>query len=175
MIFNQGQEPLEEHLSTRDSRFLGPVRSWLETKPEILVLIRYSGAAGSKSFESFSSFVAIADKLAHLPPSTSVTAFKQPQLPMRGVVDDRFIADCLSTIADGTEFLVLETVPRTAGKASWFHDEAGESHQELREALEDSRGCQVAVGPYPASWNENSDVISAIVPDEQGNVLPGIY
>ena len=43
----------------------------------------------------------------------------------------------------------METAQRTCGRASWFHDTAGETHAELREALEDSRGNAVAPGLYP--------------------------
>jgi hypothetical protein len=66
------------------------------------VLIRYSHAAGSKSFELFHSFSTLREKLSQLPPSTSVIVFKEPQLPLRGMVDDNFIAQCLSFISDGT-------------------------------------------------------------------------
>ncbi|MGC1649722.1 MAG: hypothetical protein WA741_28185 [Candidatus Sulfotelmatobacter sp.] len=74
-----------------------------------------------------------------------------------------------------TEFLVVETVRTTAGRASWFHDEAGESHNELREALEDSRGRHVAVGEYPKWLEDGPDVISGYIPDRDGIVRSGAY
>jgi len=110
-----------------------------------------------------------------LPASTEVIAFTKPQLPLRGVVDDAFIASCLSRIPEGSEFLVAETVPRTAGRHSWFHHSEGESHAELRDALEDSRGNSVAAGVYPVWWEESPDTVSAIVPDARGEVMHGIY
>lgn len=61
---------------------------------------------------------------------------------------------------------MVETVQRTAGRMSWFHDMAGETHAELREALEDSRGSPVAVGLYPPWLNHGPDVVTAYVPDE---------
>jgi hypothetical protein len=78
-------------------------------------------------------------------------------------------------IPDGSEFLVLEATRRAHGKESWFHWKAGESHAELREALEDSRDVPVAVGLYPPSLSDTDDVISAIVPDEHGIVRVGAY
>jgi hypothetical protein len=58
---------------------------------------------------------------------------------------------------------------------SWFHYDAGESHTELREALDDSLGTPVAVGPNPPWLAETGDVVSAVVPDENGVVRIGVY
>jgi hypothetical protein len=121
----------------------------LRGQPEILMLIRYSRAAGSKTFEFFTSFDRLRERLGQLKPETSVTAFRRRQLPLRGVVDDEFIGKCLNSTRDGSEFLIIETTSRTAGRESWFHHEAGESLDELRKALEGLRGNPVAVGEYP--------------------------
>lgn len=161
--------------STTDPKFLGTLESWLQSQPEILVLIRYSHAAGSRDFELFSSFQNLADRIRALPPLTSVIAFRQPQLPLRGVVDDELISRCLSSIPDGSEYLVVETVLRMSGQSSWFHHDAGVSHAELRDDLEECRGAPVAAGLYPAWLEDTEDVISAFVPDEHGVVRSGIY
>lgn len=126
--------------STTDKGFLETLEGWLDSQSETMVLIRYSHAAGNKSFEFFTSFAALSERLHQLRPKTCITAFRRPQLPLRGVVDDGFIDVCLRNIPDGSEFVVVETVPRTTGQYSWFHDEAGETHKELRESLEASRG-----------------------------------
>jgi len=163
-------------ISSTDATFLDTLGRWLQTSSEILLAIRYSRAAGAKSFEFFSSFDAVLQRIRGLPAEASITAFRQPQLQLRGIIDDGFISRCLSSIADGTEFLVVETVQRSAGRASWFHEMAGESHAELREALEDSRGRSVAVGEYPRLESKDSpDIISAVVPDEHGTVRLGVY
>jgi hypothetical protein len=160
---------------TTDPKFLGMLESWLQSQPEILVLIRYSHAAGSRDFEFFSSFRALADRIRELPPLTSVIAFRQPQLPLRGVVDDEFISRCLSSIPDGFEYLVVEAVRRVYGRGSWFHHDAGVSHAQLRGDLENRRGASVAAGLYPAWLEDTDDVISAVVPHEHGVVRSGIY
>lgn len=160
---------------TTDPKFLGTLESWLRNQPEVLLLIRYSHAAGSKDFEFFSSFQSVADRIRELPPLTCVIVFRQPQLPFRGVVDDGFIADCLSSTPEGSEYLVLEMTRRVYGRESWFHYGVGTSHAELREELEKSRGVAVAVGHYPPWLEDTSDVISAVVPDGQGVVKPGMY
>jgi hypothetical protein len=163
------------NISSFDESFLKTLERWLGDQAEILVLIRYSHAGGSKSFEFFSSFAVLSGRLRQLPPRTSVTAFRKPQLPLRGIVDDQFIARCLNRIPESSEFLVVETAHRTAGKASWTHESAGVSHTELRDALEDSRDRSVAVGPYPPWLEESHDVVSAIVPDEDGVLHTGVY
>ncbi len=163
------------YASTTDEKFLGTLESWFRSQPEILVLIRYSHAGGRKDFEFYSSFQNILDKLRELPPLTSVIVFKQPQLPLRGVVDDSFIDRCLKNIPDGSEYLTAETVRRVAGRMSWFHHGAGVSHAELRDDLEESRGVLVVAGLYPSWLKDSDDVISAVVPDEHGIVKSGVY
>lgn len=160
---------------TTDPKFLGTLEQWFRSQPEILALIRYSHAAGSKDFEFFSSFQSLTDRIRALPPLTCVIAFRQPQLSLRGIVDDEFIVTCLSTIPDGSEYLVVEGVKRVYGQQSWFHHGAGESHAELREDLEQSRGVPVAAGLYPPWLEDTDDVVSAVVPDEHGVVRVGAY
>jgi hypothetical protein len=105
-----------------------------------------------------------------------VIVFRELQLPLRGCVDEEFMGKCLNSVQAGSEFLVVETAPRTAGNRSWFHDEAGESLEELREVLEGLRGKPVAVGEYPPFWLEESlNIISAYVPEQDGSVRAGVF
>jgi len=115
------------------------------------------------------------DRVQTLPPDTCIIAFRQPQLPIRGVVDDGFIARCISSIPDGAEFLVVELIRRAHGQASWFHRGEDTSHTELLDILESSRGVPVAAGLYPTWFEDAEDVISAVVPDEHGVVTTGVY
>jgi hypothetical protein len=161
-------------VQTTDAAFLETLASWLEAQPEILVLFRYSHAAGSRDFEFYSSFQVLADRIKALAPLTSVIAFSQPQLPVRGVVDEAFIERCLREIPDGAEYLIVETTLRVYGRVSWFHHNAGESHACLREDLQDCLGAPVAVGLHPPL--DDTDVtISAVVPDQDGVARSGIY
>lgn len=160
---------------TTDPRFLGALEEWLRSSHELFLMVRYSHACGGKSYEYFSAFLALAERLRQLPPRTCVIAFHQPQLPIRGVVDDKLIDACLAAIPNGSEYLLVETIRRTLGGTSWFRDRSGETHEELREDLEDSRGFPVAVGLYPPWLEDNDEVISAVVPDEHGVVRVGIY
>ncbi|MGH9522817.1 MAG: hypothetical protein ACRD3E_09825 [Terriglobales bacterium] len=162
-------------ISTKDNRFLAKVRSWIQSQGEVFATIRFSRAAGSKSFEFFTSFDAFSERLQELPQQTAVTVFRERQLPLRGVVDDAFIRECLNKIPDGAEFLVVETQQRTAGGQSWFHHTAGETHAELSNGVEDSRDRFVAVGVYPVLDCGTADKVNALVPDQNGVLSPGCY
>jgi hypothetical protein len=161
--------------STTDRKFLKTLEDWLRGQSEIMILIRYSREAGNKSFEFFTSFAALRERLARLKAETSVTVFRKSQLPLRGRVDDEFIGKCLSLIPAGSEFLALETDPRMATQQWLFHHEAGESLDELQQVLEGLRGKLVAVGEYPQWLNDSADVISAYVPHQDGTVKAGVY
>jgi hypothetical protein len=155
-------------MSATDSAFLGVLENWLRSRPEILVLIQYSRAAGKKEFEFFFSYESLAGRLNQLPPSTAVVAFRDAQLPLRGVVDEDFISTCLNALPENSEFLVLER----RGRDDWV---AGETHAELRNELQELTGRLVSVGPYPPWLADTTDVISAVVPDEDGVVTRGVY
>jgi hypothetical protein len=161
--------------STTDITFLETVKGWLDHRGEILVLVRYSHAAGQKDFEFFTSFEVFLKSVAELPPLACVTVLAQPQLPLRGMVDDHFITTCLDLLPENEEHLVIEMEPRIYEGTSWFHHGSGFSHAELIAELEESRGVQVAVGLYPVSLEEGPDTISALVPDRQGLVRVGVY
>ena len=111
-------------------------------------MIRAIRVLRETSLSSFFSFAALRERLARLKAETSVTAFRKPQLPLRGRVDDEFIGKCLSLIPAGSEFLVLETDPRMATQQWLLHHEAGESSDELQQVLGGLRGRLVAVGEY---------------------------
>jgi hypothetical protein len=158
-----------------DPVFTGTLESWFRSQPELLALIRYSHAGGSRAFRLFASFHDFTDTLRQLPHLACVTVFRHPQLPLRGVVDDAFIARCLEEIPNSAEYVVTELVQRVCGRASWFHCSSGESHPDLRDDLEGLRGAAVAAGMYPPWLQDTEDVVSAVVPDEHGATGAGIY
>lgn len=173
--FNSHPTTAVSYQSTSDPSFIGILESWFCSRKELLVLVRFSHSAGARSFEFFSNFQTLISRIGGLPPQTCLTVFKEPQLPLRGTVDESFTASCLELIPDHTEFLLVEMTPRTYGSQSWFHCSSGESHEELRKELLESQGSFVAVGLYPPWLNDTDAVTSAVVPDAQGNVITGVY
>jgi hypothetical protein len=162
-------------MSATNPAFLDMIENWLGSRPEILVLIRYSGAGGRKEFEFFSLYEPLIARLGRLPPRTSIIAFREPQLPLRGMVDGEFISNCLNALPDNSEFLLLESPRPERAEVAGLHWTAGETHAELREALQDARGRRVAVGPYPPWLVETNAVIAGVVPDRDGVVRSGVY
>jgi hypothetical protein len=144
----------------RDIRpeFLETVRKWLASSGEVFVFLRYLRAAGNKGFAFCRSFVEFEELVKVAPKGTGIEVFRDRQLPYRGVVSDDFIADVLLALPDGTEFLIVssEMIP---GSILAREFDSGESHVELREALQDLVGCEVAVGLYPPFWEEDSGVL----------------
>ncbi|HEY3325320.1 MAG TPA: hypothetical protein VGP72_33010 [Planctomycetota bacterium] len=163
--------------SVNDLTFSSTVQQWIEANGEVLALIRFHASAGAKSFEFFRSMDDFKIRLADLPPRTCVIVFRDHQLPLRGRVDEEFIRKASALVPNGVEFLVVVLERISMGAASWFHDAAGQTHDELIEELRDSYcyGKSVAVGPYPPWLEDTAAVISAVVPNSDGSVTVGIY
>jgi hypothetical protein len=161
-------------IPTTDSDVLARLERWFREQPEILVRIRVR-RSGSEDFEFFSSFEALANRMRESLPGTWFAVFKQPQLPLRGVVDDSFIKGCMKHIHDGNEYLIVETVRRMAGKGSWLHNASGQTYAMLHGDLEESRGVPVAVGLYPPCLEERDDVVHVFTPNADGTVTAGPY
>lgn len=102
-----GYESINSHV------FLEPVERWIAESGEVLALIRLPDAAGNKEFPFFASVPAFREQLALLPPLTCITVFRQQQLPVRGIIDDDFIAAAMASVPDGQEFLIasLDRIP----------------------------------------------------------------
>ena len=166
------------YVSTNDSTFLSNVENWLQENGEVAVLIRYSAAGGSKSFEFYHSMQEFDEKLKLLAPKTCVIVFREKQLPLRGKVDVDFVSRALQTLPDfpyKDEYLIAGLELVHAGAASWYHFAAGTSLEEFKEDLSYCEGQMVAVGIYPDWLEDNDNVISAVIPEADGTVITGIY
>jgi hypothetical protein len=163
-----------DHIPTTNKEVLSKLECWFRKRPEILVRTRVR-CSGREEFEFFSSFKAFEDTLRESLPGTWFTVFEQPQLPLRGIVDNKFIARCLDIIPDGAEYLMMETVRTAAGKMSWFRNHSDDTHVMFRSDIEGSLGVSVAVGLYPPCLEERDDVIHVFTPNADGIVKAGPY
>jgi hypothetical protein len=178
----QGVQPrrhcahMEQPRSSHNPAFTKRIADWIQAHGEVLVLIRWPNAGGSKSFEFFREMSALMARIAPLPERTSVIVFRQPQLPIRGRVDDELIRRALEHIPEDTEFLIAGLDLVTYGRYSYYTNASGESHDELVATLRDWRqDHRVAVGRYPEWWEDTENVTSAYVPDMDGNVRLAAY
>jgi len=161
--------------STEEPEFGAVVEEWLSQGSEVSALIRYSRSAGSKDFEFFHSANAFWERVRKLPPLTSIIVFRKPQLPLRGVVDDEFVKAALASVPEGAEYLIAGLDQVSNGRYSFFRSLAGESHAELEDDLRGCLGERVAVGAYPPWLEDTQEVVSAIVPTEDGSIVGGVY
>ena len=167
-------------VKTTDPHFLSRVESCIDKRGEVLALFKYAYAAGSRDFTFFNDIQEFRSEVERLPPNTWVIVYGEPQLPLRGRVDDALITAALGQIPGGSEYLVVcleKTVEQySPNYRREYHEEtAGETHEELKEALEGFRGRPVGVGLFPPWPDESEDTIEGFVPDEEGEVRPGAY
>ena len=161
--------------STTDPSFEREAEIVLRELREIGCVIRFSHSAGDRSYEFFRDVDSFRSRLRDLPPSASVIVFRDRQLPLRGVVDDQFVAQAKRSV-QGKHWTVARTSLITKGAASWYHNTDGVTLVELEEELRDAFcwGQPVAVGEEP-DWHNSERTIHATVPAPDGTVKRGIY
>lgn len=140
--------------------YLATVRQWIAASGEVLVVMRYLRAAGSRDFALVSSAEQF-DRLVDVcPVGTDIIVFRDPQLPLRGVVDETFLKQVESSFPHNPECLVVEVKPKTPNdpRCSGQIDHlAGLKHD-----LEETRGEIVAIGECPDFCGPDNDgMISA--------------
>ena len=164
------------NLSTSDAAFAESAAEILSKVGEIACVIRFSHAAGSRSFEFFGDLASFRARLLGLPPKTSVILFCTKQFPIRGIANDRLMKEALSSLPDGEWWTLVRTSLITRGKHSWYHDIGGDTLIELEDELKDSWiwGHPVALGQEP-DWHNLEETLEAIVPEDDGEAVRGIY
>lgn len=157
------------------SGFQETCRRWLAEESEVLALFRYSRAAGARSYEIFTTYPALQERIGQFPPQTCVTVWGEFQLPLRGHVDKAFIARALEQIPDNQDWLLIGLDKMVYGAASWYRHNGGMSLTVLASELPECMGERIALGLEP-EWSENGGKeVSAVVPEADGTVITGIY
>ena len=149
-------------------------RRWYDESGELLVMVRYHAAAGSRDYRLFDEIAALQSWIAILPPRTSVTVFRGRHLPLRGVIDEPFIARCLREIPDDAWHLISLTEPRTLGKVTFFFHTVDRGHAALEAELRSELGEHAVVGLEP-DWFDSETTVEDVVPYANGHVARGIY
>ena len=162
--------------STNDRAFIDTVSKWIADDGEAFVVIRYPNAGGNRDYEHCVDADVFLKRISNLSPATSVVVCRGDHLPLRGIVDDAFVA--LATIPDGDEWLIVGQLPVNYGVAWWFPTANGDTHAELETDLRDDTffGQSVNAGVAPPWWEGDCDTItSAYVPNPDGSVTPAAY
>jgi hypothetical protein len=165
-------------LSTHDEYFLRTARTWLAERGDLFVMLRLAYAGGQREYR----FVRSEDDLMHwmdrLPSRTSVIIFRQPQLMLRGRVEDSFMAQAVECLSNEVGF-VLHTPDYRGELAIRIEgcglNREGGGYPDLIEYLDELRGEWVAIGPDPPWLKDTEDVLGAYTPDIDGVARPGAY
>lgn len=138
--------------------YLAKVDAWIAASGEVLVIMRYLRAAGSKDYALVSTsqdFRVLTDACGD---GTDIIVFRDPQLPLRGKVDAEFIGHAKALVPDGHEYLYMRTTPEEEGDPRCW-GEMGDAHGCLAEDLGGNVGVYVAFGPCPNFSQPDNDVI----------------
>ena len=157
-------------ISALDPAFQQRIADWIETHGEVYVVLRYSAAAGNKDYYLIQSAADFRRITLKLPADTSVIVMLEPQLPLRGTVDASFVEHAVQALPDGQWWFLL---PNPTAHHS--HSEVGETHQELRAALEEYRAQPVALGLEPNWVPDIPEIVEALYPREDGTLKRGVY
>lgn len=137
-------------------RFVETVLKWIESSKEVFFVLRYLRGGGAKDY----GFVTNRDELHHLidlcPTGTDMIFFRDPQLPIRGVVDEQFIANASRQIEDGTEYLCVCMRPQSQGDPR-LRGDMGDMLASMVEDLQEVFGEPVSLGSCPPFIDADSD------------------
>jgi hypothetical protein len=130
------------------AKFLDTVNGWIGQAGEVLVVVRYLRAGGAKDFTLCRSREEFAALVAHVPLGTDIEVFRDPQLPLRGVVDETFVAAAEAAVTPGQEYVILTEAKKAGTPISSFS--AFDIDREfLKEILRDLAGQRAAFGRCP--------------------------
>jgi hypothetical protein len=156
--------------SAFDPAFLEQVKEWIEARGEVLVVIRYAYAAGGKDHLFVTSYEQFQSLLRRLPSMADVIVFRQTQLPIRGIADEALLDRACAQIPDG-EWWFLVCPEGDPG-----HTEGENSHEALKEILEEYQGKYVAIGLDPPFHEaDNPNMQSGLIPMPDGTIKAGAY
>jgi hypothetical protein len=142
----------DRYLAERDisSEFLRTAGEWIAQNGEVFVVLRYLHAAGAKDYAFVRSAAEFDDLIKVCPIGTNIEVFREPQLPLHGVVTPEFISRISEAVPGWGEYLYVLLEPRAPGDARLF-GEIGGSSTELAEDLSHHHGRPIAVGACPPS------------------------
>lgn len=135
---------------------------WLVRDGEVILFVHRPRWAAAGEFALWSDTTALVRHLDGLPPGTDVTVFAAGSiLPIRGRVDEAFVARCLAEIPEGSDFTILE---RRAAEQPASAESGGVSHAQLRQELAEAMGSEVLAGLDPSGTPDGPNVATARIP-----------
>lgn len=154
-------------ISVYDESVGAKVKEWIAVSNELFIDIERPHSGGSGDWYMVSSYASFNEMVAKAPSGAVLFILREPQFPIRGIVDDAFIKRGLDEIQDGEWYTVTQ---REFYPTPLSHFGSGNSHTELKADLDDCRGMLVCLGKDPdlpvEYWieNDDEDVIVATKP-----------
>lgn len=150
--------------SIYDESVQATIEGWIEATKEVLVELYIPHSSGSGTCYFISSFTQFKELVERAHPGAIFFILRQPQLTIRGIVDDGFIERAMEVIPDGIYYAIAK--PAVYPEEVTFL-EGGHTRIELKRDLKKYQGNLVHVGkepPFPGKYwikNEDPDCIVA--------------
>ncbi len=165
-------------LATTDPRLAALLGAALSRFDDLVVLQRINRAAGRRDWFLMTELDHLSEIFDSGEPQDAFTFFLQPELQIRGRVNASLIHRlrlALKGVQENKEELLLAHV--TPNRAL-LDSEGFSPHEEmdLVRWLNERSGEQVLAGPHPPLFSTDPEVqVTAVVPDQEGNVRLGVY
>ena len=129
-----------------DLSFQRDIATWIERQREVYVIVWYAQRAGMKRFilvRSIEQWAALTNEILTSGLRGEVIVFKQPQLPIRGIADEKLLQRAMAEISDGEEWMLISSDDQDPNNTSCC---GGNTYQELKETWEEYRRRRIAIG-----------------------------
>jgi hypothetical protein len=166
-------------LGSTDARLVPIVREALSRISPLVVLHRLTRSAGRRDWYLLWREDQMDEILGKGAAHDAFTFFLQPQLRLRGRLDKSMADKLRRSLAEipvnKSELILAREVPGETG----LEDSEGFSRAEIEDLnqwMAEHMGETVAAGPHPPLLSRDpQDLVTAIVPDDQGRIEPGVY
>lgn len=145
-------------ISVYDESVVAKVKEWIAASNELFIELYQPHSGGGGTWYLVSSFANFNEMVVKARSGAVLFILRQPQFPIRGVVDNALIKRALDEIQDGEWYTVAELGFYPAPLPFLGN---GNTHVELEGDLEECRGMSVCLGRDPdlpeQYWVKNDD------------------
>lgn len=173
-------KPVKRWLSVYDAAFREPVRHALEQHGELLLYYERHRGAGTGPYWFLVHDLGELDQVLERGRRRyAFEAFLEPQLPLRGTVDEEFarqVQALRERVMEGDRLEFLLLAARRLGELELDANER-DTAEDVDEWLQDHWGRYALVGrtPTPSDRRAERHSVVGYTPDEYGNVRAGAY
>ena len=173
------QELTQSPISVENPAFLRIVESKLEQGEPLVVLLRYSNSGGDRCYFLLKSIDDFQDMLRETHSKDALSIFFSQSFPIQGIVSlelrDKVIKLLEKIIQDGDDALFVIRLDTSKVLLGMDDMKCFSKLSQIDEWFKSHEGVPVVVDSL-AFWQDDSEkMITAYVPDADGQVRPGAY